>query len=937
MYKERGSVWRRWDLHLHTPGTLKNDQYAGATLEEKWDNFYNKINDYIGDGSIPERAVSVIGITDYLSIDNYLKVVKDRRLPETVKMVIPNVEMRLSITGKKAPVNIHFLFDPEIAEQLDTRFFAKLSFHYMESKYSAVKSELVRLGKALNSTLDDGEALKTAAEQYLVELSVLRSVFEHDPDLKKHTLIVLANGSNDGASGIKNGQADTLRKSVYQFTDAIFSSFKADRDYFLGKKSDSEETVIGLYGSLKPCIHGSDAHCLDKIFEPDEKRYCWIKADTTFEGLLQILYEPEERVLIQQQRPYEKDNYQVIDSITFYGDEFQDKPIYFNDSLNCIIGGKSTGKSLLLRSIAKTIDPDDVREAERNLNINSSHNAMETKALVLWKDGTTDQRRIVYIPQEFLNRIVDDREGKSKIGEIMHGILMQQPTVKEAYMAYQEKIKLLENEVMNSINNYCNTDELIRIVQDEIWKEGTVQTFRNNIEELQQKRGQMASEVDITDDEIKAYVSLEKEINDLKISNENKKKEYIVISNMRLPQAVIPGCFRINQNHDIEYLFNEIIPEYAQIISGLTNNINEIIQEKWKLNIEEIMTKIKEDIEKNNVELANKIVIYENLKCKVEKNKELQVLTEKLTIENQKLNVAEQRQKQLEKYSKNSYKLKCDIISYKEKFRLESEKYCDIVRNTATNKLTGLEFSAETVWMKNSFFEYISGSLNRKNFTSFRNYYKYDLANPDTIEEYNDEFLDSIFSGIAMSSNPGGLGIKNGHNLNTVLQGIFKNWFNIHYIVKSGNDTIDHMSPGKKALVLLEMLISLEESQCPILIDQPEDDLDNRSIYNDLVNYIREKKHNRQIIVVTHNANVVLGADAEEVIIANQDGKDSPNETYRFEYRCGAIENNEANADNQMSGVLYSKGIQTQICDILEGGRPAFEKRRHKYYAVEHS
>lgn len=471
MYKERGSVWRRWDLHLHTPGTLKNDQYAGATLKEKWDNFYNKINDYIGDGSIPERAISVIGVTDYLSIDNYLKVVKDHRLPETVKMVLPNVEMRLSITGKKAPVNIHFLFDPEIAEQLDTRFFAKLSFHYMESKYSAVKSELVRLGKAINSTLDDGEALKTAAEQYLVELSVLRSVFEDDPDLKKHTLIVLANGSNDGASGIKNGQADTLRKSVYQFTDAIFSSFKADREYFLGKKSDSEETVIGLYGSLKPCIHGSDAHCLDKVFEPDEKRYCWIKADTTFEGLLQILYEPEERVLIQQQRPYEKDNYQVIDSITFYCDEFQDKPIYFNDSLNCIIGGKSTGKSLLLRSIAKTIDPDDVRETERNLDINSSHNTMETKALVLWKDGTTDQRRIVYIPQEFLNRIVDDREEKSKIGEIMHGILMQQPTVKEAYMAYQEKIKLLENEVMNSINNYCNTDELIRIVQDEIWKE----------------------------------------------------------------------------------------------------------------------------------------------------------------------------------------------------------------------------------------------------------------------------------------------------------------------------------------------------------------------------------------------------------------------------------------------------------------------------------
>ena len=72
----------------------------------------------------------------------------------------------------------------------------------------------------------------------------------------------------------------------------------------------------------------------------------------------------------------------------------------------------------------------------------------------------------------------------------------------------------------------------------------------------------------------------------------------------------------------------------------------------------------------------------------------------------------------------------------------------------------------------------------------------------------------------------------------------------MHYIVRSGNDDIESMSPGKKALVLLEMLISLEDNRCPILIDQPEDDLDNRSIYNDLVKYIREKKKERQFIIV---------------------------------------------------------------------------------------
>ena len=145
------------------------------------------------------------------------------------------------------------------------------------------------------------------------------------------------------------------------------------------------------------------------------------------------------------------------------------------------------------------------------------------------------------------------------------------------------------------------------------------------------------------------------------------------------------------------------------------------------------------------------------------------------------------------------------------------------------------------------------------------------------------------------------------------------------------------MSPGKKALVLLELLISLEESKCPILIDQPEDDLDNRSIYDDLVQFIRRRKQERQIIIVTHNANIVLGADAEEIIIANQDGKDTENAQKRFEYRSGAIENDEVPVDisgKNLPGILNQKGLQTQICDILEGGKVAFQLRRNKYAVI---
>ena len=101
----RGSEWRRWDLHLHTPDTRKNDNFSGHTSEEKWNQFYTDIENYIGDGSIPEKNVVVIGVTDYLSTDNYEKVVYDNRLPTSVKLIIPNVEMRVLPTAANSPVD----------------------------------------------------------------------------------------------------------------------------------------------------------------------------------------------------------------------------------------------------------------------------------------------------------------------------------------------------------------------------------------------------------------------------------------------------------------------------------------------------------------------------------------------------------------------------------------------------------------------------------------------------------------------------------------------------------------------------------------------------------------------------------------------------------------------------------------------------------------
>ena len=180
------------------------------------------------------------------------------------------------------------------------------------------------------------------------------------------------------------------------------------------------------------------------------------------------------------------------------------------------------------------------------------------------------------------------------------------------------------------------------------------------------------------------------------------------------------------------------------------------------------------------------------------------------------------------------------------------------------------------------------------------------------------------------------LQLKSGYTAESALREILTDWYNIDYVVRMDNDNIQDMSPGKKALVLLRLLISLAESTCPILIDQPEDDLDNRSIFDELIHFIKEKKVDRQIITVTHNANIVLGGDAELVIVANQCGKNAPNKKFRFEYRGGAIEDNSPVMDDGKiaAGILNSKGIQEHICEILEGGEQAFALRQHKYHFI---
>jgi hypothetical protein len=295
----RGSEWRRWDPHLHAPGTLLSDQFAGD-----WEKYLLRV-----ESSSP--TVQVLGVTDYFCIETYRKVRKRKatgRLPQ-VELIFPNVEMRLDLkTEKRKGINIHLLFSPDDPnhETEIERVLAELSFEFRGRKYRCSLPELARLGRAFDANqTDEPAAVRAGANQFKTTLSDLRELFRSDVWLRNNCLVAVAGGLGDGTAGLQQDDSfAATRREIEAFAHIIFASTPSSRDFWLGKKPGFDRASIeATYGSLKPCLHGSDAHREDTVAAPDADRYCWIKGDLTFEALRQAVIEPEERVWIGQENP----------------------------------------------------------------------------------------------------------------------------------------------------------------------------------------------------------------------------------------------------------------------------------------------------------------------------------------------------------------------------------------------------------------------------------------------------------------------------------------------------------------------------------------------------------------------------------------------------------------------------------------------------------
>jgi len=444
--RTRGSCWSQWDLHVHTPDSIVN-HYPGSHTEA-WESFISDLE------SLPP-TFKVLGINDYIFIDGYRRILKERKSGRiaNIDLVLPVIEVRLDIFGgsdsKLSRVNFHIIFSNDLDPDLiDEQFLHGLRTAYQLSpKYESLKHQWV--GTATKRSLADlGQLIiKSSPEEErgnfaspLIEgfnninfpldkiRELLRSHYFHD----KYFIAV---GKSEWSDVKWKSQSIARKKDIINSADLVFTSSESPKAY---AKSRAALERDGVNKKLFDC---SDAHYLSTSEQKDRVGNCftWVKGERTFAGFRHALKEFENRVYVGDEPEIRsrvrsngskfiesveirKDPDSTLDEVWF------DVEIPLNPGLVAIIGNKGSGKSALAETIGllgntrqdekffSFLNPQKFRQKGLNKasffrgSLKWANNKVCSRLLSdPVEPGSPEQ--VQFIPQNFLERICNEVPG----------------------------------------------------------------------------------------------------------------------------------------------------------------------------------------------------------------------------------------------------------------------------------------------------------------------------------------------------------------------------------------------------------------------------------------------------------------------------------------------------------------------------------------------
>lgn len=392
----KGSEWRKWDLHVHTPKSIV--QEYGGDNKKSWDAFISKL------ASLPSN-IKVIGITDYLFCDGYEQVLSRKSEIPNIELIIPNIEFRLNtFSGTSDHTkrhNFHVLFDPSvkphiIREQflncLSNGYTIQDNNHWQQTPTIRSLEELGKKIKASappNNSVHNKTDLQVGFDNITYERKDILTLLEKTPFKGKY---ILAIGYSEWDQSRWDQSAATKRTLI---NSANFCLTSANDPLVIA--NHREDLAKNKLKTL--VLHSSDAHQLENIGQT----MLWIKADPTFAGLKQVLNEPDVRVFVGTEPPNYKPSHRIITKLSIPSSNGwfpEDFKLNLNRDLVAIIGGRGSGKSALAEAIAYGAGSKDTSEdAFLKKAAQHRHTINNTEITLTWDDNTVTTFK-VGVPNE---------------------------------------------------------------------------------------------------------------------------------------------------------------------------------------------------------------------------------------------------------------------------------------------------------------------------------------------------------------------------------------------------------------------------------------------------------------------------------------------------------------------------------------------------------
>lgn len=939
---EKGSAWRKWDLHLHTPASYLNNQFGSD-----WDKFVQDLF-----RKAIQKRVSAIALTDYFTIDGYKKI-KTEYLANDEKMqalfskdelsyinemlILPNIEFRIDKFVGSNSINLHVIFSNEFPiVEIEDNFLHELDFVYEGSpqtedeKHKLKMDNLAKLGRKLKSehTKFQGQSdVYIGMMSAVVDHSQISRILEGRPSTFKGKYLLGVAADNDLSKIDWDSRDHQTRKVLIQKSDFLFSSNPKTIKWALAEEpyGEGKEKFIQEFKSLKPCIHGSDAHTSEQIChpcihrgQPDHScvenpndcklRYCWIKADTTFEGLKQIRFEPKLRVRIQEDDPVESETYAKINELTItFPDELIIKDdtgektafcingsykLRFSNNLTCIIGGRGSGKSTLAHILYNSWIEHDINKLTE---INSPLVRLEIPPNPLKKVSELTNCNVPSQTEFFFQNEI---EVAAKSFESMSALVIHR----------LNKLSSLEgNKTLDGL--YENWNKARGVIDELIEAYDQITSLDRDISKVDEQITTLKKQIDvITSDEYKAQQNKIKELSIQTTQFDSFQRDCEKLT--KEIDALLAFTIQLDWS---EAQGKKLLQTFQQVL----RNQKEAFQENNKTYSVQYS---KNDFPTQLIQEQNNLKAYLQEKGLSSENvQELTQASRKIQELEEQNRVAQQMKKPFEEiYKEKDAKIKSyneSYSNYKDRFNEVTSILKERLRNLAiSNKEISFVLTIDHAKLKDEVVNFIRAAL-QDDTTVREDVIKslfFDGSDIDTFVKDKENIRRRLNESTRAEKHR--YLIQEIINDDILLERLHLRMLNhtfdienIRVQTKLGGKLLRNTSFGERCGIVIA--IALVAGTNPLVIDQPEDHLDGKFTSDVLVPLLREQKHNRQIILITRDANVVIGGDSELIHILESGDK-------KTEIVSTTIEN---------------KTDRVKYIWILDGGPEAFARREQKY------